>query len=136
MLFQQALQRGIDFLTAIYLVHIQAVSHQNHDIVRVPRQVIFYITNEIETFEDIDIVKLQACIIISGFLTAVNDTIDGAVQKASHGVIKAVEGSKCIFVLCLYLYSSLLETREHGTLTTCQVLTGIAVFANLVEYLL
>ena len=53
-----------------------------------------------------------------------------------YGIIKAEKRHKCILVLLLNFLCGFLETGEHGTLATRQVLTGISVLADFSKYLL
>ena len=51
-------------------------------------------------------------------------------------IVKTEEWNKCVFILILNFLCSFLETGEHGTLTTRQVLTGISVLADFSKYFL
>ena len=53
-----------------------------------------------------------------------------------YSIIKTEEWHKCILVLLLNFLCSFLETGQHGTLTTGQVLAGISVLADFSKYLL
>ena len=53
-----------------------------------------------------------------------------------YGIIKTEERNKCILILLLNFLCSFLETGQHGTLTTGQVLTGISMFPDFSKYLL
>ena len=53
-----------------------------------------------------------------------------------YGIIKTEEWNKCVFILLLNFLCSFLETGQHGTLTTRQVLTGISMFPDFSKYLL
>ena len=53
-----------------------------------------------------------------------------------YGIIKTEEWNKCVFILLLNFLCSFLETGQHGTFTTGQVLAGISVLADFSKYLL
>ena len=53
-----------------------------------------------------------------------------------YGIIKTEEWHKCVFILLLNFLCSFLETGEHGTLTTRQVLAGISMFPDFSKYFL
>ena len=51
-------------------------------------------------------------------------------------IVKKMEWNQSIFILILHILCCFLEAGEHGTLTAGQMLTGIAVLANLGKHLL
>ena len=53
-----------------------------------------------------------------------------------YGIIKTEERNKCVFILLLNFLCSFLETGEHGTLTTRQVLARISMFSDFSKYFL
>ena len=74
--------------------------------------------------------------IVCRSLAAVDNPSDGAFEECVNCIVKKMEWNQSIFILILHILCCFLEPGEHGTLTAGQMLTGIAVLANLGKHLL
>ena len=74
--------------------------------------------------------------IVCRFLAALDHAADGTVKECVNRIIEEIERCQCILVLILDLLCCLLEAGQHGTLTAGQMLSGIAVLADLRKHLL
>ena len=111
------------------------VRHKDNDIVQIRRNII-NISNQVQKFQHIHILLFNAVPVVSSFLATLNYTTNRTIQESMYSIIKTEERNKCIFILLLNFLCSFLETGQHRTLTTRQVLTGISMFPDFRKYLL
>ena len=134
-LAHQAVKGTTDSFTHDNLIYTNIVCHEDNDIVQVGRNII-NISNQIQKFQYIYILLFNTITVISSFLATFDHSADRTVKECMYGIIKKEERNKCIFVLFLNFLCCFLETREHGTLTAGQMLTGISVLTDFGKYLL
>ena len=134
-LAHQTIKASSDSFTHDNLIHTNIVCHKNYDIVQIGRNII-NISNQVQKFQYIYILLFNAVPVVSSFLATLNYTTNRTIQESMYGIIKTEERNKCIFILLLNFLCSFLETGQHGTLTTRQVLTGISMFPDFSKYLL
>ena len=111
------------------------VDHQDGDILDV-RLDVLNIADEVEQFEDVHVLLLQAVVGIRRILAAVDDAADGAFQEGMYRVIELIERHKGVFILVFDFLRRLLEAGQHGAFAARKVLAGVAVLADLCENLL
>ena len=112
------------------LVSSDVFNHQDSNVVDVCLNVL-NVAHEIKQLEDIHILLLHTVMIVCCGLATVNHTANSTLKEGMNGIIEEMERNKSILVLLLHLLRSLLETGQHGSLTTGKVLTGIAMLADL-----
>ena len=127
---QQSFQRLRNRCAKCDLVSSDVFNHQDSNVVDVCLNVL-NVAHEIKQLEDIHILLLNTVMIVCCGLATVNHTANSTLKEGMNGIIEEMERNKSILVLLLHLLSSLLETGQHGSLTTGKVLTGIAMLADL-----
>ena len=134
-LAHQTVQGSSHLLTHDDLIHADIISHQDNDIIQI-RLNIIDVTNQVQKLQHGHILLLNAGIRVCRLLAALDHSADRTVKECVNCVVEEIERCQCIFVLILDLLCSFLESGQHGTLTAGQMLSGIAVLANLGEHLL
>ena len=127
---QQSLQRLCDGGAQSDLIGTNIIDHQNRDIVDVSLDIL-NVAHEVQELQNAYILLLNAVVVVSCGLAAVDNATDGAFKESMYGVIEQVERHKCIFVLVLYALGGFLRCGKHRSFCTGEVLTGVAVFADL-----
>ena len=74
--------------------------------------------------------------IVCRSLAAINNSADWTFKESVNRIVEQMERNQGVFILILHILCCLLESGEHRTLTTGQMLTGVTVFANLGKHLL
>ena len=132
---QKAFQRSRDGRTEGNLVRVNIVDHQDGDVLDV-RLDVLNIADEVEQFEDVHVLLLQAVVGIRRILAAVDDPADGTLQEGMYRVIELIERHKSVLILILDLLCRFLEAGQHGAFAARKVLAGVAVLADFRENLL
>ena len=117
------------------LIYTNIVCHKDNNIVQIGRNII-NISNQVQKFQYIYILLFDTVPVVSSFLATLDHSANRTVQESMYCIVKTEEWNKCVFILILNFLCSFLETGEHGTLTTRQVLTGISVLADFSKYFL
>ena len=130
-LSHQPIQAAAQLFAHSNLFQTNVVCHQNHKVVQIGRHVLVDISNEIEKLQNIHIHRLQTIVIFYGFAAAINHIANRTVQKRMYSIIEAEQWHQCKLVLFFHFLGCFLETAQHGTLAAREVLTRIAVFADL-----
>ena len=134
-LTHQAVKTSAGSFTHDNLIYTNIVCHKDNDIVQIGRNII-NISNQVQKFQYIHILLFDTITIVSRFLATLDYPADRTVQESMYGIIKTEERNKCILVFLLNFLCSFLETGQHGTLTTRQVLARISVFSDFSKYFL
>ena len=134
-LAHQTVKASTDSFAHDNLIYTNIVCHKDNYIVQIRRNVI-NISNQVQKFQYIHILLFNAIAVVGSFLATLDYPADRTVQESMYGIIKTEERNKCVFILLLNFLCSFLETGQHGTLTTGQVLTGISMFPDFSKYLL
>ena len=134
-LTHQAVKATTDSFTHDNLIYTNIVCHKDNNIVQIRRNVI-NISNQVQKFQYIHILLFDAIAVVGSFLATLDYPADRTVQESMYGIIKTEERNKCVFILLLNFLCSFLETGEHRTLTSRQVLAGISMFPDFSKYLL
>ena len=130
-LSHQPIQTAAQLFAHRDLFQTDVVCHQNHKVVQIGRHVLVDISNEIEKLQNIHIHRLQTIVIFYGFAAAINHIANGTIQERMYSIIEAEQRHQRKLVLLFHFLGCFLETAQHGTLAAREVLTRIAVFADL-----
>ena len=104
----QAVKAFLDLLAHGDFIRADIIDHQRRDVIDISFDII-NISDQVQQFQHADVILLDAVVIVSGGLAAVNHAADSAFQKGMHRVVEEAERYKGVFILVLDGLRSLLE---------------------------
>ncbi len=120
----QAVQGCLYGLPECDLVRLDAVDHQDGDVLDVGLNVAVDVPDQVQKLQNIDILGFKASgPAVCCSLAAVDHPPDGPFQEGVDGVIEQVEGDQGVLVSAADLYCGLLEAGEQGPLSAGEVLS-------------